>query len=126
MKCAVHTGEASEENLLVLNPTRDAWNTYICTYSVISRTLSGYIDGVLVGTYVVPTKSFDYFTASNSGTLATDLFPGSSLGIDIKSAYSFVTLKDASQASALNDLMKIDGTPCAFWLAWFGYVDQWT
>jgi hypothetical protein len=124
MKCGLWSKSSTHyERIIVTSPTLNVWYTFTCTYSMSSRTLSAYKDGSLVGTYVVPSGGL---TVYSSGTGYTGVFPLANANVDIKSAYSFLTEKNATEVSALHNLMILDGTPRALWLAWFDDVDQWT
>jgi hypothetical protein len=107
LKCIVVADPEMYETNLVVQPTVNAWRTYICTFDLASRTLSAYVDGSLVGTAAIAIDVTASSTTAVSGQQGvTSLFPFyPDARIDIRSAYSFASTRDAQAVSALHGLM---------------------
>jgi hypothetical protein len=107
LKCSVFADPGVYETNLVVQPTVNAWRTYICTFDLASHTLSAYVDGSLVGTAAAASQVTASSTTANTGMKGFAwLFPYfSDARIDMRSAYCFASTRDAQAVSALHGLM---------------------
>jgi hypothetical protein len=88
------------------------WHTYTCTIDTVAKTLSTYLDGVLVSTstgLAIDSTAFKNPATPRYITIA----PDNNSNLDVKSLYVFLTAKTATEIAALHDSMLLNGTPCA-------------